>query len=73
MNRKTVLLVYDSGELVPACPYCKEVYQDSAIFDVKNYPADGNAIMFFECEECNEEAEFVFSWKDFKDCGVDNK
>lgn len=46
----------------PICPYCNTDYGDGAIFSVKNYPADGGAVLFLKCENCNEEAYINFDW-----------
>lgn len=51
----------DDGD-IPICPYCEKPYEDGAIFDVKNYPADGRAAMFFNCDVCNKEAQYIFDW-----------
>jgi len=57
-DRKSV----SDAESRPMCPYCKEVYPDNAIFDIKNYPADWMAAIFFNCENCNKEAKFTIEW-----------
>ncbi len=62
-REKVVFIINEFGDgLKPKCPYCKRAYPDASIFDVKNYPEDGGAIMFFECERCKEESELDFSW-----------
>jgi hypothetical protein len=47
---------------MPACPYCGKIYEDGAIFNIKNYPDDGGATIFLKCVSCHEEAELIFSW-----------
>ena len=48
----------------PVCPFCDRPYGDGDIFDVKNYPEDGGAVMFFECEVCEKEASILCDWSD---------
>jgi hypothetical protein len=50
---------------MPVCPNCKEVFGDADIFDVKNYPEDGGALLFLECEKCEYEAQLNFNWDQF--------
>jgi len=49
----------------PVCPFCNKEYGDGDIFNVKNYPADGGAIMFLECIDCKNEARLIFDWEMF--------
>jgi hypothetical protein len=55
----------------PICPFCNKDYGDGAIFNVKNYPADGGAILFLECESCNKEAKIHFDWTQLQKKGED--
>lgn len=50
------------GNCIPSCPYCSKEYDDGAIFNIKNYPADGIAAIFYQCERCGEEAEDTIEW-----------
>ena len=58
---------------IPVCPYCDEPYGDGDIFNVKNYPDDGGAVMFLICEDCGrnkapqEEAQLIFDWEVLKE------
>jgi len=51
----------DDGD-EPICPYCNTSYGDGDIFEIKNYPDDGMASIFFPCEECGEEARLIIEW-----------
>ena len=53
----------DRTDLVAVCPNCEEPYTDAAIFSVKNYPDDGGALLFLECENCEYEAQMDINWK----------
>lgn len=53
----------NGDELEPVCPQCNTPYGDGAIFSVKNYPDDGGALLFLECEGCKYEAQIDFDWK----------
>jgi hypothetical protein len=44
----------DDGWL-PVCPYCDRPFGDGQIGEVKNYPDDGGAVVFFVCERCAKE------------------
>ena len=57
--------------ILPVCPYCKTEYGDGDIFEVKNYPADGGAMMFFECVECKKEAKIDFDWVKIRKVTID--
>ena len=52
----------NTGEWFPVCPKCEEPYSDGQILEVKNYPDDGGALLFLECESCKTEAQLDFSW-----------
>lgn len=66
MSKKVEWKTNSYGKLIPVCPYCETVYGDGDIFNVKNYPSDGGAIMFLECEDCKEEASLNFDWDTIK-------
>lgn len=44
----------------PCCAFCGQPYPDGEIGDVKNYPADGLVSVFFTCEKCGKESEFLY-------------
>lgn len=50
----------------PYCPNCGEEYPDACYGEVKNYPDDEGLAVFMNCENCDEEAEVFFDWKDAK-------
>lgn len=57
----------DDGDR-PVCPHCDTPYGDGDIFDVKNYPHDGGAVLFLKCQNCKgdklpKEAELYFDWE----------
>ena len=52
----------DDGDM-PVCPYCDKPYGDGHISNVKNYPHDGGAMLFLECEDCKKEASMYFDWE----------
>ena len=62
-RKPPVWALREDGGWLPVCPYCKKPYPDAAIFDVKNYPDDGMALLFMECESCHDEAQFTIEWK----------
>jgi hypothetical protein len=67
MREKPKWTTNEYGDIKPVCPYCDKPYGDGDIFDVKNYPDDGGAIMFLICQYCKdnkteEEAELIFDW-----------
>lgn len=49
---------------IAVCPHCKIAYPDACYGEVKNYPDDRGFAIFMNCENCDEEAEAVFNWKD---------
>lgn len=54
----------ETEEMFPVCPYCGRPYGDGDIFDVKNYPDDGGAIMFLKHDSCEgKEAQLFFEWR----------
>ena len=57
----------DDGDR-PVCPHCGVPYGDGDIFNVKNYPHDGGAILFLLCQNCKgdklpKESEMYFDWE----------
>lgn len=52
---------------MPACPYCDKLYEDAARFDIKNYPDDGMAAIFFSCENCKKEAQIIIEWSKIRE------
>ena len=46
---------------MPCCAYCSKVFADAEIGDVKNYPEDGHVSVFFECKDCDEESQFIYT------------
>jgi len=55
------------GDDKPKCSYCEEPYGDGDIFEIKNYPHDGHACIFFPCETCKEEARLIVPWVKIKE------
>ena len=45
---------------MPCCAFCGLPYPDAHIGEVKNYPDDGVILVFFTCETCNKESEFIY-------------
>ena len=45
---------------MPCCHKCGEPFADGDIGDAKNYPDDGVIAVFFTCEDCKEESEFIY-------------
>lgn len=56
---------YQSNEagdgFMPCCAFCGKPYPDADIGQVKNYPEDGVIAVFFICEGCGEESEFIYA------------
>jgi hypothetical protein len=44
----------------PVCGKCKKAFPDAEIGDTKNYPEDGLLAVFYTCESCHEESDFVY-------------
>jgi len=45
---------------MPCCRECGEPYKDGEIGEVKNYPDDGLVTIFFTCENCRVESQFIY-------------
>jgi hypothetical protein len=51
----------ESGDgFVPCCYNCGKPFADGDIGDAKNYPDDGVVAVFYTCEKCDVESEFVY-------------
>lgn len=44
---------------MPCCGHCEVTFDDGDIGEVKNYPEDGRVAVFFKCERCGYETEFI--------------
>ncbi|MDD1469617.1 hypothetical protein MEO43_31285 [Dolichospermum sp. ST_sed5] len=45
---------------MPCCFKCGEPFDDGDIGDAKNYPDDGVIAVFYTCEKCDVESEFIY-------------